>query len=613
MPPTVFQEPSPDAAASEKSASARSFAASQIGHLVRRMPTPVVALAVASVVAGLAEAGILAILAQAAVLLTNHKSSVEVDVGPVRLHAALLTLLALGGAFAVGRLLLGLLISFVPAWIADSTQARLRSDLFAAFSAASWDVQSREREGHFQELVTNQVGQATQAYAITVQLITSVLTFFVLVISAVALSPLAAFGIILVVGALALVLRPLGELGHRRSRALSQGWLAYAAGVNEAVRLAEEAHIFGVEARQRERVEELVKAFRKPNLHSNWLAGLIPSVYQSFIYLLLIVALVALHALHPGHIASLGVVVLMLVRSGAYGQQMQSSLQSLRQSQPYVERLDKAERRYRDSAMAEGNRPLVGVQELSFEAVSFSYDPDKPILKVVDFRVAGGEAVGIVGPSGAGKSTLVQILLGLRVPTLGEYLVNGIPARELSRDDWRRAFAYVPQEPRVLHASVADNIRFFRDLSDEDVERAARYAGIHDEIMSWRRGYETVIGPRADAVSGGQQQRVCLARALAGSPRVLVLDEPTSALDPLTEQRIQESLIHLKERLTLFVVAHRMSTLDVCDRVMVIVDGKLEAFAPATDLSADNDYYRSAIEANLASNSRESVRMPHDQ
>jgi ATP-binding cassette subfamily B protein len=112
--------------------------------------------------------------------------------------------------------------------------------------------------------------------------------------------------------------------------------------------------------------------------------------------------------------------------------------------------------------------------------------------------------------------------------------------------------------------------------------------------MSWREGYETVVGPRADAVSGGQQQRICLARALAGSPEVLVLDEPTSALDPQSEKLISESLTSLRHELTLFIVAHRMSTLEMCDRVMVIVDGRLVAFDTKALLESENSYYRVA-------------------
>jgi ABC-type multidrug transport system fused ATPase/permease subunit len=112
--------------------------------------------------------------------------------------------------------------------------------------------------------------------------------------------------------------------------------------------------------------------------------------------------------------------------------------------------------------------------------------------------------------------------------------------------------------------------------------------------VSWPNGYETIVGPRADAVSGGQQQRICLARALVAQPEILVLDEPTSALDPRSETLIQESLIALKHNVTLFIIAHRMSTLDICDRVMVVLDGHLDAFDTIALLARTNPYYRSA-------------------
>ena len=132
----------------------------------------------------------------------------------------------------------------------------------------------------------------------------------------------------------------------------------------------------------------------------------------------------------------------------------------------------------------------------------------------------------------------MQILLRLRDPAAGATWSTAATRRTSAREDWHRQVSYVPQEPRLLHATVAENIRFFRDIDDEEVERAARLARIHDDVMSWANGYDTVVGPRADAVSGGQQQRICLARALAARPEVLVLDEPTSALDPQSEALI---------------------------------------------------------------------------
>jgi ABC-type multidrug transport system fused ATPase/permease subunit len=579
------------AAATERASG--SFVRSQLKYLVVKMPKLMGALVVASVLAGLSEAVILAVLAQGALLLVNHKSGVSLG----GVHLNLTSLFILGIACAFLRLGSLVVTCFVPARISDNTQARLRNELFAAFTRASWELQSRDREGHLQELLTNQISAATAAFTTAAGMIVSLLMFGVLLVSALVLNVLAALLVLVLAIALSGLLRPLGRLGNQYAGAVSLGLINYAGGVSEAVRLAEEAHVFGVEASQRRRNDEKISAFRGSNVRANFFGGLAPGVYQSLIYLLLILALVGLDALGTGHIAALGAVVLLLVRSGAYGQQVQTCIQTLRQTQPYVERVQEAADRYDASVPLTGDTPLDTVRSLRFEHVCFSYDRGQPVLSDINFEIKAGEAVGIIGPSGVGKSTVVQILLGLRQPSSGKYLVNGLPGHAFNREDWRKHFAYVPQEPRLLHASVADNVRFFRRIDDDSVERATRLAGIHDDVMAWPNGYDTIVGPRADAISGGQQQRICLARALAASPEVLVLDEPTSALDPGAEQLIQESLRGLKDKLTLFIVAHRMSTLDICERVMVIVGGRLDAFDHIPELQVGNTYYRSAVAA----------------
>jgi ABC-type multidrug transport system fused ATPase/permease subunit len=402
-------------------------------------------------------------------------------------------------------------------------------------------------------------------------------------------------------------LRPLSNRSRQAGHDLSRASSSYARGINEAVRLAQEAHVFGVGEAQRERLGGLIDALWKPVFQMQLLAGLVPGIYQSLIYLFVIAGLAGLYATGSGHVASLGAVVLLLVRAGSYGQQAQAGYQAVCQALPYLERVQENQRRYGTGIPLAGSEPLESVRTLAFEAVSFAYEPGRPVLSRVGFEVPALETVGIVGPTGAGKSTVVQILLGLRPPTGGRFLVNGMSAERFRREDWHRAVAYLPQEPRLLHASVADNIRFFRPLEDGAVERAARLAGIDEDVVGWPAGYETVVGPRADAISGGQQQRICLARALAARPEVLVLDEPTSALDPHTERVIQESLGALEHELTMFIVAHRMSTLDICDRVMVIVGGRLEAFDTASALHVNSSYFRTASGLTAAVSSEASA------
>jgi ABC-type multidrug transport system fused ATPase/permease subunit len=554
----------------------------------------VIALVIASVLSGLTESMILGVMAQGAASLVDGLSHARFGLGPVHVNASLSVLFAFALVVAFIRLGLQVVVSVIPAKIAADLQAQLRSQTFAAFSRASWSEQSRDREGHLQELLTGQIAQAAMGALQATVLIISLTSFVVLVLSALVLNVVAALVVLVAAVALFVLMRPLSRLGSQRARTVSQASLAYAGGVNESVRLAEETHVFGVGTPQRQRIDRLIEAVQRPFFHLQLLARLAPALYQSLIYVLVLAALYGLYVAGAGHVASLGAVVLLLIRAGTYGQQMQGAYQFVRQSIPYLERVRRVNERYAVNAVVDGRRELTSVRTLEFEGVSFEYEPGRSVLSDISFSVPRHETVGVVGPTGAGKSTLVQILLGLREPTSGRYLVNGAPAGQFRRRDWHRAVAYLPQEPRLLHASVTDNIRFLRPIHDEAVRRAAQLAGIHGEIVNWSNGYDTIIGPRADAVSGGQQQRICLARALAAQPEVLVLDEPTSALDPHAEQLIQESLTALEDELTLFVVAHRMSTLDICERVMVIVDGRLQAFDTASTLVRDSVYYRSA-------------------
>jgi ATP-binding cassette subfamily B protein len=368
--------------------------------------------------------------------------------------------------------------------------------------------------------------------------------------------------------------------------------------------MTEETNVFGVADDQVKRVTRFILAAREFYVRAQVLGRLIPNVYQSLIYIILAAGLLAISASGVTGLASLGAVVLILIRAGSYGQTVQSVWVNLRQCLPYVERLQNSIHSYESQTQPTGDTPLEAIETLDFEAVDYHYRPDRPVLRNVSWRVQAGETIGVIGPSGAGKSTMMQILLRLRDARDGRYLINGIEATKVLARDWHERIAYVPQTPKLLHASVIDNVRFFRNFDEAAVERACRLARIHDEVMSWPAGYDTIVGPRADAVSGGQQQRICLARALVSNPRLLILDEPTSSLDPRSESLIQLSLEALDDDVTVFIVAHRMSTLTICDRIMVIIDGKLDDIDTLDELSESNDYYRFASGVGAALDQR---------
>jgi ABC-type multidrug transport system fused ATPase/permease subunit len=235
----------------------------------------------------------------------------------------------------------------------------------------------------------------------------------------------------------------------------------------------------------------------------------------------------------------------------------------------------------------------VGV--VTFDDVGFAYQPGRPVLHDLSFEAQRGEVIGIVGPSGAGKSTLVQLLLRLRAPTSGRVLADGRDLRSLALSGWYQRVSFVPQEPRLYSGSVGENIRFFRDVTAVDIVRAAKLANIHDEIRSWPDGYATSVGERGGELSLGQRQRLCIARSLVGYPDVIVLDEPTSSLDPRSEALVREALATLAPNVTLFIIAHRLSTLDTCDRIMVLQAGRLQGFDEPHHLEDSSPFYREAL------------------
>jgi ABC-type multidrug transport system fused ATPase/permease subunit len=555
----------------------------------------VTAVVIVGLLGGLFETATVALIALSAAALVEGSRHVHIALSGVHVTIAFSRLIDIAFAAAGLRLVTQLPLIILPARMSADAQARLRRQLFDAFSNASWAEQARDSEGHLQELMSNQTAQAASTVSGVAGLVAMALTFVILILGALALDPLAAVAVLGAVVLISALMRPLNRVVVRRSSALSQLYMDFANGLGEAARLAQEVRAFGVVDAQRRSMGALVGSAQRLAYRLQVLGRLGPSLYQSFIYLMVVTALASLRATNASHVASFGAAVLLLIRAGGYGQLLQSAYQGLLTTLPFVGRVRATTERYLASAPVTGDRPLDGVVSLSAERIDYSYVPGRPVLSDVSFTVAAGEAIGVVGPSGAGKSTLSQLVVALRAPDGGRYLVNDIPAEEYARADWHALFAYVPQEPRLLHASVADNIRFFRELDDDAVERAARLARIHEDIVTWPHGYDTIVGPRADGVSGGQQQRLCIARALAGRPSVLVLDEPTSALDPRSESLIQESLSSIKDELTLFIVAHRMSTLDICDRIMVVIDGRLAAFDTPAKLRLDSSYFREAL------------------
>ena len=215
--------------------------------------------------------------------------------------------------------------------------------------------------------------------------------------------------------------------------------------------------------------------------------------------------------------------------------------------------------------------------EIAFRSVAFSYATDQPLIEDLNLTLAPGERVGIVGPSGGGKSTLTRLVLRFMDVTAGEIRIDGQSIREVTQESLRRHISYVPQDPQMLHRTIAQNIWLGND-GPPDVERivdVSRAAHVHEFVSALPDGYDTIVGERGLKLSGGQRQRVAIAQAMLKHAPILVLDEATSALDSKSERLVQEALWSLMERCTSLVVAHRLSTIARLDRIVVVEDGAI--------------------------------------
>jgi ATP-binding cassette subfamily B protein len=218
---------------------------------------------------------------------------------------------------------------------------------------------------------------------------------------------------------------------------------------------------------------------------------------------------------------------------------------------------------------------------VEFGDVSFSYEgpSGEPVLDGVDLKVQPGEAVAVVGATGSGKSTLLSLIPRFYDPDRGTVLVGGTDARKLDLEELRRNVGVVPQETFLFSETVRDNITFGNsDATQEEIEGAAKTAGVHDQILAFPEGYDTMVGEWGITLSGGQKQRVAIARALVKDPKILILDDATSSVDAETEKSIQEALrgtLRESSGRTTFIVAHRLSTILLADRIVVLEGGRV--------------------------------------
>jgi ATP-binding cassette, subfamily B, bacterial len=566
----------------------------RVRTLVRPHARRVTVLSLSSFAGGAVEAAFLVVVTRTALAIADGRDTAGLLAGRS---------LSIGGAIAVAAALLVTRLTLALLSVAASTSlytdvsSLLRKHLAEAYLNASWATQEAEPAGRLQQLLTSFTGSAVGVVSSFTTTVSATLSLAALIVVAVAVDPAST---LVVIGALLLlgsVLAPIRRRIRTRAHAAVATQLKFATAVSELGALGLEMQTYGVRDQFRERVGGLIGLDARAQRRSAVMSGALGPVYTSLAYGALLAGLGIAALVGVGELSALGAVMLVMLRSLSYGQQLQVSSGHLVGSLPFLEQLDETLARFQATRAAGGQAVINRVGTIEAIDVTFAYQPDRPVLRDVSFRISRGEVVGVIGPSGAGKSTLVQLLLGLRDPTQGTINVGGTDLREVDRGCWAKHVAFVAQDAMMLTGSVAENIRFFReDIDDFEMRRAARQANIEVDVDAMSDGFETHLGERGAQLSGGQRQRLSIARALVGQPQFLILDEPTSALDVHSESLIRAAITELKGDVTVIIIAHRLSTLDMCDRIMVLEGGRLMAFEEPEVLRGRSEFYRTALE-----------------
>lgn len=238
---------------------------------------------------------------------------------------------------------------------------------------------------------------------------------------------------------------------------------------------------------------------------------------------------------------------------------------------------------------------------LSVEDISFSYRPEVPLLHDISIRVKPGQRIAIVGPTGCGKTTMINLLMRFYDVQKGQIIVSGHPIREMTRDSLRRNFGMVLQETWLKAGTIRENIAYGKpDASLEEIVEAAKQAHAHSFIKRMPKGYDTVIAEDGGNISQGQKQLLCIARVMLMKPTMLILDEATSSIDTRTEVKVQKAFAELMEGRTSFIVAHRLSTIQEADLILVMKDGNIIEQGKHEELLAQGGFYANLYESQFA-------------
>lgn len=553
----------------------------------------VVGLAVLAVVAAQAESAALVMIALTADTVARQASVVEIEAGPIDLAVSMSAMGALTVSALAATAIVVLIYGRLTAKVSARLERQARDEVVSTYATADWEYQATQKASRLHGRLRLMHHRAS-AFAGLVGWIRAITSIIVFVTAALVISPLAALMIVVFGATLSLAVLPIRRRAIRIANQAAEEEVGLSEDVGEAIDHGPDVRVFGAWQAFIDRFQSRSETLQRLRTQAGTVRALLPVVYQYGAFLLILLVLLSAWALDAsGNVGQFAAAGLLLLRSVQYGQQLQQSLHAIANAVPGVERLQR-ELIVPSPRVVPGGSSLDGVEVVQLSDVGYQYPgTDKPALKSVSLTLRPGSIVGVAGPSGSGKSTLAQILLRLRWPTSGHYFLNGQPAERYSPADWNRLVTHVPQQPRLLHGSLLENVSFLDDsISQEMASASLTLVGLSELIESLPSGLDSDLGPTGRNLSGGQVQRIGIARALVRDPRLIVLDEPTSALDANSERLVRDALAALRGRsdVLVVVIAHRPSTLALCDEMVVLQDGHVVAAGKSHDVVMQSEF-----------------------
>ncbi len=530
----------------------------------------------------------------------------------VGLSVSLATLLATSFTFLLLRQAVVYVRTIYQARVREGTVARVRALAFERFLHVSGAYQDRNTTGGIVNDLTTELARSAdylfgRLYFAGLLVVIAAYGISLLFVS-IGMTAVA----IVLFGSALLILRSQMHKSEMVGRDVLSANAEAAVFLVERLKIGRLIRLSGMEVAETAEMQRLTERQRASLVHLYRLMALVTVVLEpivigaSFVFIYLSVTLFGTG------IEQIGIFLVLILRLLPVVKELANTRQATRSTGPAFEVVVKRlESMAREREPENGGLEFAGLaRSITFEQVSFAYEGNdaSPALRAFSAVLEKGKLYALVGPSGAGKSTLTDMIPRLRWPDSGRILIDDTPLEDFDLASLRASIAYAPQTPQLFNVSIAEHIRYGKpNATMEDIHRAAEMAGVAGFVADLANGYETEIGEAGLRLSGGQRQRLDLARALVRQAPILILDEPTSNLDAESEVRLRDAMqrIRTKTETTMIVIAHRLATVAMADKILVLDRGLLVTEGPHDELMSADGWYASAFSAQQAVSGRE--------